>query len=163
LANTRSRTIKGIVESLITKFGIPTLAPLTKMTDKEAEQFLISLPGVGMKVARCVLMYSLGRAVFPVDTHCWRIAYRLGWVGWKSIPSGPTRYDMDRLQELIPAGKRFSLHVNMVSHGRKICTARNPKCWECPLKDICPKIGVKGHHRVQDKMRERVYPTTSLL
>ena len=143
LVNRRSRIIKEIVESLVEKFGRPTLAPLTGMTDMEAEQFLMSLPGVGKKVARCVLMYSLDRAVFPVDTHCWRIAGRLGWVDWRSPQGGPTNEDMDRLQGYLPPALRYSLHVNMVSLGRRTCVAPIPKCGECPLKNLCPKIGVK--------------------
>lgn len=56
------------------------MAPLKRMSDDEAEGFLKSLPEVNTKTGRCVLMYALGKPVFPVDGHCFRIAQRLGWV-----------------------------------------------------------------------------------
>jgi endonuclease III len=74
LQNQKAAAVKTIIKTLIKKFGKPTLAPLKKMSDEECERFLSSLPGVGKKVARCVMLYSLKRRVFPIDTHCWRIA-----------------------------------------------------------------------------------------
>lgn len=113
-----------------------------KMGDAEAEAFLLSLPGVGKKVARCVLMYSLGRQVFPVDTHCWRIARRLGWVRPIQKDKHCAPRDMDRLQSKIPLELRHSLHVNIISLGREICTPTTPRCNECPISAWCPRIGV---------------------
>ena len=78
-----------------------------------------------------------------MDTHCWRIAKRLGWVR-NTTPDGHcSEKDMDRLQAKIPPGWRFSLHVNFLSLGREICQAVRPRCDECPLTDLCPKIGAK--------------------
>ena len=74
LSNQKAKAIRDLFDVIVAKFGEPTLEPLRKMSDKDAEAFLLSLPGVGKKVARCVMMYSLDRQVFPVDTHCWRIA-----------------------------------------------------------------------------------------
>lgn len=59
--------------------GAVKLDVLHEMADDEAEQFLTSLPGVGIKVAKCVQLYSLSKNVFPVDTHCFRVGSRLGW------------------------------------------------------------------------------------
>src|SRR3989338_3983917 len=118
---------------------------IKKMSDEECEQFLSSLPGVGKKVARCVMLYSLNRQVFPVDSHCWRIANRLGWNKKTCNSKNYSVKDMDFLQELIPPTMRFSLHVNMVSHGRKICTARSPKCKACTINCYCLTNGVKAN------------------
>ena len=136
----KSAAIREICDRLVRRFGRLTLAPLHRMDDAECEEFLMALPGVGKKVARCVMMYSLGREVFPVDTHCWRIALRLGWVRptQKDGHCAPT--DMDRLQKRIPPPMRYSLHVNFVSLGREFCTAGVPRCGECPLGSVCPKI-----------------------
>ena len=142
LQNQKATAVKAIIRTLIKRFGKPTLAPLKRMSDKECERFLSSLPGVGKKVARCVMLYSLNRQVFPVDTHCWRIANRLGWNKKTYTSKKYTDKDMDFLQELIPPAIRFSLHVNMVSHGRKICTARSPKCTACAITRYCSKIGL---------------------
>jgi endonuclease III len=142
LAKNKAKAIRKTLDFLVQRFGRPTLAPLKHWTDEECESFLTSLPGVGKKVARCVMMYSLGRQVFPVDTHCWRISRRLGWVRLTTKDGHPSPRDMDRLQSKISPDLRFSLHVNMISLGREVCTAHNPKCRECPIEGCCKKIGV---------------------
>ena len=142
LSNQKAKAIRSLLDMVVEKFGEPTLEPLRNMSDGEAETFLLSLPGVGKKVARCVLMYSLGRQVFPVDTHCWRIARRLGWVRPTQKDRHCAPRDMDRLQSKIPPELRYSLHVNMISLGREICTPTAPRCDECPLTAWCPRIGV---------------------
>jgi endonuclease III len=65
-----------------------------ELSDDEAMDYLLSLPGVGVKTAKCVLMYSLGRAVLPIDIHVLRVAKRLGWC--RSTPPGT---DVDRQLE----------------------------------------------------------------
>jgi len=149
LQNQKATAVKAIAETLIKKFGKPTLAPLKRMSDEACEQFLCSLPHVGKKVARCVMLYSLDRQVFPVDSHCWRIACRLGWL--KNERKACSVCDMDFLQELIPPPLRFSLHVNMVSHGRKICSARSPQCNACKVNRYCQKIGVQKRIATQEQ------------
>jgi endonuclease III len=138
----KSVALRKTMDAIIARFGKLTLAPLKHYEDGECEAFLTSLPGVGLKVARCVMMYSLGRDVFPVDTHCWRIARRLGWIRRTTKDGTCSDRDMDRLQARIPEQHRFALHVNFVSFGREICTALNPKCGTCPLRKQCPRIGV---------------------
>ena len=139
LHNHKSVIIKTIIERTIERFGRPTLTPLKDMTDEECERFLTSLPGVGKKVARCVMMFSLGRDAFPVDTHCWRICQRLGWITPSRRDGTCSQADMDILQDMIPRKLRFSLHVNMLSLGRKICTPMKPSCLECPIEEYCFK------------------------
>jgi endonuclease III len=137
LQNQKATAAREIVRRIIESFGRPTLAPLKRMPDEECERFLTCLPGIGKKAARCVMLYSLDRRVFPVDAHCWRISNRLGWLG-SSRDNGPlTNIAMDHLQDRIPPDLRFSLHVNMISHGRKICTARAPKCRDCVIAAYC--------------------------
>lgn len=150
LSNQKSQAIRKIYDVLVERFGGPTLAPLRKMDDAEAEAFLLSLPRVGKKVARCVMMYSLGRQVFPVDTHCWRIARRLGWVRPTQKDKHCAPRDMDRLQSKIPPELRHSLHVNLISLGREICTPTVPRCDECPISVWCPKINVPRIRKQKD-------------
>lgn len=140
--NKRAIMIKRIIEILVEKFKKPTLAPLKKLTDRECERFLVSLPGIGKKATRCIMMYSFNRKVFPVDSNCWRIGKRLGLVDWKKSDEVYNEKDMDLLQDKIPPEIRYSLHVNIVSLGRRICTAINPKCEECPIFKFC-KTGHK--------------------
>lgn len=141
LSPTKARRIKIICKRIEAAFGRVTLAPLRQMDDEQCEGFLASLPGVGTKVARCVMMYSLGRRVFPVDTHCWRVCRRLGWARATRRDGECGARDMDRLQAKIPARVRFSLHVSLISLGRQVCTATGPKCPVCPIRRLCRHHG----------------------
>ncbi len=142
LQNQKARSLKRITTAITGKFGRLTLAPLCRMNEEECEEFLCSLPGVGKKVARCVMLYSLGMKVFPVDTHCWRVSKRLGWIKANSKHRFCTAKDMDTLQDLVPLNLRLSLHVNMVSLGREFCLARSPKCHQCSIAQYCLRRGV---------------------
>ena len=150
LQNQKARSLKKITTTITGKFGRLTLAQLRKMPEEECEAFLCSLPGVGKKVARCVMLYSLGMKVFPVDTHCWRISKRLGWIKANGKHKFCTSQDMDRLQNMVPPKLRLSLHVNMVSLGREFCLARSPKCHQCPITQYCLKDGVSEHRQYGD-------------
>lgn len=135
----KAKAIKSIVLLLNERFGRPTLAPISKMTDTQCEELLTSLPRVGKKVARCVMLYSMGKQVFPVDTHCRRVALRLGWMK-------DSDFDVDTLQSLIIPKLRLSLHVNFISLGREFCKATQPRCSSCPITSHCPKNGVCFSH-----------------
>jgi endonuclease III len=133
LAQKRGAQIVAIAKRLKERFGRVTLAPLRRMDDREAEAFLTSLPGVGIKIARCVLLFALGREVFPVDAHCFRVTRRLGWM---SAPTLTPRV-AEKLQDGIPKGLRRSLHVSFVQLGREFCVPSVPKCRYCPIVALC--------------------------
>jgi len=137
LSNQKARTIRDVLARIKSDFGGPTLSPLRRMSDDDCEQYLESLPGIGRKSARCVMMYSLGRDVFPVDSNCWRICRRVGWVR----PTRPNRScsprDMDRVESGVPPNLRFSLHVNLVSHGRACCLPSCALCESCCIWQFC--------------------------
>lgn len=124
---------------VIAAFGRATLAPLSGVSTGEAERFLLSMPGVGPKVARCVLLYSFHRKVFPVDSNCLRILKRLG-----VVPAAVDRKAAHNVvQDMIPPRLRFGLHVNLVRHGRAVCTVHRPRCQQCVLQTIC-QTGRRG-------------------
>lgn len=131
LSAQRSRRLRVILRKLRDDFGACTLEPLRQMSNEDAEEYLRSLPGVGPKVARCVLMYSLGRDVLPVDAHVYRVARRVGLLE-ESVP-----YDKahDAIHECVPPRHRYALHVNLVKLGRDLCDAKRPRCEDCPLHD----------------------------
>ena len=134
MAKVKAARLRGIISGIQQEFGSITLAPLASMTDEAAECFLRSLPGIGPKVARCVLLFSLGRTVFPVDTHCRRIIRRFGF-----LPAGiDDKKSQDFLQALVPRSIRHTLHVNLVHHGSKFCRPHPPLCGACPLSRFCP-------------------------
>ena len=133
LYNQKAERIRAILNKIYKDFGSCTLAPLSKMNDKEAERYLTSLLGVGIKTAKCVLMYSLGRAVFPVDSHVYRLFNRLGL----SDPSISFAKAQTYFETLVPEDIRYSFHVNLVAHGRAVCTDRNPRNPRCVIKRHC--------------------------
>ena len=133
LSNKRADRLIRIVRSVRERFGKKGLRALAALPDKDVEEYLVSLPGVGTKIARCVMLYSYHRQKFPVDIHVWRIMSRLGFA-----PGGRLyAREEDRLEHLVPPGRRLSLHVNLVSLGRDICKKR-PECDRCLLLDLCP-------------------------
>lgn len=98
---------------------------------------LMQLPGVGRKVAGCVLVYGFGKDAIPVDIHVHRISNRLGWVR--------TRYPEQTEQELmklIPKHLWKTVNDTLVAHGKTICTPINPFCSKCPVQIFCKKVGV---------------------
>lgn len=114
--------------------GDLTLSYLFDMTDREAEDYLRSLPAIGPKSARCVLAYSLGRASFAVDTHVHRIFRRLNLV-----PSRNRKLDHDPFEAAVPLRMRTRLHINLVHHGRAVCTSQRPRCTDCVLVSFCKR------------------------
>jgi endonuclease III len=137
LADQKSGYIKAIVRRLENDFGEVSLRALKQMGDVAAERYLLSLRGVGVKTARCVLMYSLDRHVFPADIHCLRIMRRLGWI--ESVNRSP-RTVADLAQACVPPPVRKKLHIRLVQHGRAICRPR-PKCDLCCIKGVCRWTG----------------------
>jgi endonuclease-3 len=106
---------------------------LGKIPPEEAMDWLVALPGVGPKTASCVLLFSLGAPVMPVDTHIHRIATRVGL-----IPAG-TGADAAHaiLTAMTPPRRMLEAHLLLIQHGRMTCTARRPRCEECVLLDLC--------------------------
>lgn len=140
LVNQKSPQILSIARKVKQDFGCVTLAPLRDMTDDEAENYLLSLPRVGKKVARCVLMYSLNRDVLPVDAHVLRVSRRIGL-----LPEDvPWQKAHDAIHEVVPPELRYAVHVGLVQHGRTICVHKTPKCPECLLKYVCPSSNCRG-------------------
>jgi len=134
MAAVKLNRLRAQIEGILAAFGRVSLDPLKPLSTSEAEAFLRSLPGVGPKTARCVLMYSLGREVFPVDSHCRRVLARLGFLSFEIDRKAADDY----LQDLVPPAIRHTLHVNLVHHGRELCLPVNPRCGECMLLDLCP-------------------------
>ncbi len=123
LVNQKAPQIVSIAERLHAEFGEVSLEPLRAMTDEEAEAFLLALPRLGKKVARCVLMYSLQRAVLPVDAHVLRVGKRLGLLD-ESV-SWPKAHDA--VHDVVPEDLRYQLHVGLVRHGREGLYPQEPE------------------------------------
>jgi endonuclease-3 len=99
---------------------------------------LLRLPGVGRKTANVVLGNAFGKDDgFVVDTHVGRLARRMGL----TRASDPVEVEQD-LIALVPRGQRAIAAHRFIFHGRRICQARKPLCWECPVLPLCPQVGV---------------------
>lgn len=134
LAPTKSRHIQAILREVQRREGTLDLRRLRELPDEEVESYLTSLPGVARKTARCVMLYTLGRDVCPVDTHVWRIMRRLGIVVNRPWSEG----NAQQLESALPRQLRASLHVTLIAHGRATCRSRRPRCPECTLMALCP-------------------------
>jgi len=99
-----------------------------------ARERLVELPGVGRKTAACVLLFSYGRPEVPVDTHVYRVASRLGLIR----PGASFDEAHDTFARITAPEDAWEVHVALIRHGRRTCTARNPACRECPLLRACP-------------------------
>lgn len=93
---------------------------------------LIKLPGVGRKTANVVLSNAFGKNAIAVDTHVFRVANRLG-IADSNTPLGTELH----LQEAIPEELWSKAHHWLITHGREVCSARNPKCASCSLQHLC--------------------------
>jgi endonuclease-3 len=117
---------------ILSDFGHCDLRRIRLWTEFEIQEYLIGLPGVSTKVAKCVMMYTLGCSVLPVDTHVHRIAFRLGWTE-KRRPS----QCHSELEALVPKDRRYAFHVDCIAHGRSVCRPSNPACNLCCIRRYC--------------------------
>lgn len=93
---------------------------------------LMTLPGVGRKTANVIASIVYDKPVIAVDTHVFRVSHRLG------LSKGKTPEAVERdLEKHITVEKRAISHHWLILHGRYVCTARSPKCGECPLSGWC--------------------------
>jgi len=135
LAHTKSAQIQLILQEIERREGTLDLSRLQQLPDDEVECYLTSLPGVGRKTARCVMLYTLNRSTCPVDAHVWRVMRRLGFTRRIARTDRSAR----DLEACIPIDIRASLHVTLIAHGRMVCRARTPKCPTCAIEHVCSK------------------------
>ncbi|MBX3176037.1 MAG: endonuclease III [Candidatus Hydrogenedentes bacterium] len=130
----KARYIKAILARVHADFGETSLDGLADWPTGDAETYLRRLPGVGVKTARCVLLYTLGRDVFPADVHCLRIMERAGW-----LKRGKRRMEdvADAAQALVLPAIRRELHISLVQHGRAVCKPVRPECRRCCIAECC--------------------------
>jgi endonuclease III len=123
LYRTKAKNVIALSKILIEKHGgqVPG--------NREA---LEELPGVGRKTANVVLNVAFGHETIAVDTHIFRVANRTGLA-----PGKDPRAVEDELEKIVPAQFKRHAHHWLILHGRYVCTARNPKCPECAVRDLC--------------------------
>jgi len=133
LANQKGPRIQEALCLISRERGELDLNFLAEWPVEEAKAWLSSIKGVGPKTAAIVLLFSLGRPAFPVDTHVHRVTQRLGLIGSKVSRERAH----DELERLVPSEMYYPVHLNLIRHGRQVCTSRKPDCPACVLRDLC--------------------------
>lgn len=133
MAHQKAPRIKETLHAVKKRYGSYNLAQLKRKPSDDVITELTQLHGVGFKTASCVLLFSLGRDVFPVDTHVHRICNRLGLSNGATTPEKTFM----AMKNLVPKGKSYSFHTNLIRFGRKVCRSASPVCSLCPLYDEC--------------------------
>jgi endonuclease-3 len=140
LADTKAPRIQEALRAILAERGELSLDFLADMPVEEARAWLVRLKGVGPKTAAIVLLFSLGRPAFPVDTHVHRLSRRLGL-----IPPNTSREKAHRLlEDLLPPEIYYAFHINLIDHGRQVCGARMPKCATCIVQGLCDYWSLKA-------------------
>lgn len=133
LANQKGPRIQRILRSITAERGSLDLGFLDEMTTDATRAWLLRFKGVGPKTASIVLLFSLGKPAFPVDTHIYRVTGRLGL--------RPERMTVEaahsHLAALFSPRTYTTAHLNLIRLGREVCRARKPECPNCPLLDVC--------------------------
>lgn len=143
LSNTKAKNILKTCHLLLEDFGgvVPrTMAELT------------SLPGVGRKTANVVMSNAFGIPAIAVDTHVFRVSNRMG------LAKGKTPEEVEKgLRKNLPKQRWSAAHHQLVWHGRKICSARKPKCDICPLAHLCDTRvrALKQHEKRAAQARQK--------
>ena len=133
LADIKAERIKDILNQIQGEHHRLDLSFLKRWNTERIKLYLSRFKGVGDKTVACVLLFSLGRPVMPVDTHVLRVSKRLGLV--------PQKADAGRaeeiLEQLVPQSRSYQFHLDLIQHGREVCKAHNPRCAICVLLQDC--------------------------
>jgi len=133
LAAQKSVRIRDLLAWVRERYGELNIDFVCDMEVGEVFDTLCALPGIGPKTVSVMLLFACGRDVFPVDTHIHRITKRLGLI--------PSNCSADKahilMADLVPVGKAYSFHLNLIRFGREICHARAPECDRCAIQEHC--------------------------
>ncbi|MDI7277376.1 MAG: endonuclease III [Anaerolineae bacterium] len=132
LSEVKAPRIQDALRRITQPDGHPSLEFLRDMNVEEAKTWLTAIKGVGPKTAAIILLFSMGRPAFPVDTHIHRVSRRLALIA----PRASREQAHDILERLVPPRLYYPFHINVIRHGREICRPQ-PRCEVCPLRDLC--------------------------
>jgi len=142
LANQKAPRIQQVLQAISGERGSLELDFLAGLPLEESRAWLMKFKGVGPKTAAIVLLFSLGRPAFPVDTHIYRVTGRIGLL--------PERMTVEaahtHLERLLPPETYYAAHLNLIRLGREICAARKPACPRCPLCSLCKYVKSLENH-----------------
>lgn len=134
LANQKGPRIQQVLQAITQERGALDIEFLRDWPVDKARAWLTHFKGVGPKTAAIVLLFSLGRPAFPVDTHVHRVTGRLGLRPEKLSADDSHAY----FEGLLPPDTYYAAHLNLIRHGRQVCHALRPDCEHCVLQKLCP-------------------------
>ncbi len=140
LANQKGPRLQQVLRAITAERGALDLEFLKDWPVDEARAWLTKFNGVGPKTAAIVLLFSLGRPAFPVDTHVHRVTGRLGLRRPEMSADDCHAY----FESLLPPETYYAAHLNLIRHGREVCHARSPECERCGLRRMCAYYRAKG-------------------
>jgi endonuclease-3 len=133
LANQKGPRIQKVLREITGERGDLNLDFLKDLPVEKVRGWLMKFNGVGPKTAAIVLLFSLGRPAFPVDTHIYRVTGRIGL--------RPAKMNVEQahphLESLFPPETYYAAHLNLIRLGREVCHARRPDCPRCPIRALC--------------------------
>jgi len=129
----KAARIKEALNKIKAVFKRTSLSSLKRSSPEDAVALLTSLKGVGPKTIACVMLFSLKKPYFPVDTHILRVGKRLGLLNEKASAEEAHKI----MKDIVPNNMMYEFHINMIEHGRSTCSARSPKCQHCLLRKMC--------------------------
>lgn len=142
LANQKSKSIIKTLTAIKERTGDFDLELLRTMPMLEARTWLMELPGVGPKTASIVLCFAMGMPAIPVDTHVYRVSWRVGLIA----EVGDAKAH-DLLLAIVPPDLAFRYHTALIQHGRLTCKAPVPLCSQCVVTDLCDYYQKGGKHK----------------
>ena len=140
LAYQKAPRIQASLRMIREERGDYDLGFLADLTPREGRDWLTQIPGIGKKTASIVLLFCFGLPLFPIDTHVERVSKRIGLLP----PKVPLDLAHELFLELFPTSDMYAAHVLLITHGRAICHARNPKHEICPVADRCRFVNPKA-------------------
>jgi endonuclease-3 len=133
LANQKAVVIKDVLRQIKAEHGTLDLDFLHQVSAEEAVTYLSQFRGIGPKTVACTLLFACRKEVFPLDTHIFRVLRRMGLIPQKCTDARAHAL----MNSIVPRGKFYSLHVNLIRHGRNLCRPREPLCERCPVVEYC--------------------------
>lgn len=133
LANQKAAVIKNLLKQIKERNGSLDLSFLRDAPAEEAARYLSRFRGIGPKTVACTLLFACGTEIFPLDTHIFRVLRRVGLIPAKCSDE----FAHAVMNRVVPSGKFYSFHVNLIRHGRALCRPRDPLCERCPVVEYC--------------------------
>jgi endonuclease-3 len=140
LANQKGPRIQAVLRQITAEVGRLDIGFLKDLPPDQAQEWMLRFNGVGPKTAAIVLLFSLDKPAFPVDTHIYRVSGRIGLRPSKMSVEAAHQH----LAALLPPDTYYAAHLNLIRLGREICQARQPRCPQCPLQKLCDYYASPG-------------------